>query len=380
MSCTNCYTGCVEITPDKCVRYTGANNVALGIETGDTLLAVEQALIDKVVSFLDGTGIKITIASGDYCTLVSSYLPVGTVPNADELFTALVKAACSLQTQVTAVAASIATLNGDYTTSCLTGVTASSDTHAIVQAVIDKLCLTSTQLTALALDVSTNYVKLADLNSLIAAYLGSLTPGTTQYKDRMVPYSVIEYYGPITNFDNTGKGLTNQGFTDIYLCNGNNGTPDKRGRVGVGAINGVPGGSLPASVNPSTPGNPNYNILDVGGANVVTLTTAQIPSHTHTSTVAITDPGHFHYVSADTINTTTDDNVTSTTQVARARDANADFKYSLAPSTSTATVGKSDSKTTGITATGTNGNTGDGASHSNIQPVLACYYIQYRPS
>ena len=103
MSCTNCYTGCVEITPDKCVRYTGENSVPLGIETGDTLLAVEQTLIQNVVSFLDGTGIDITIAPADYCALVTAYLPVGVTPNSVQLFTALVKAACNLQTQITGI-------------------------------------------------------------------------------------------------------------------------------------------------------------------------------------------------------------------------------------------------------------------------------------
>ena len=48
----------------------------------------------------------------------------------------------------------------------------------------------------------------------------------------MVPYTVVEYYGPLTYFDNTGAG---QGDWDrIFLCNGLNGTPDKRGRVAVG--------------------------------------------------------------------------------------------------------------------------------------------------
>jgi microcystin-dependent protein len=371
MSCTNCYTGCVEITPDKCVRYTGANNVALGIETGDTLLAVEQTLIDTVVSFLDGTGIDITIAPSDYCALVTAYLPVGRVPNADELFTALVKAACNLQTQITGINGTLATLNADYSISCLTGVTASSDTHAIVQAVIDKLCLTSIQLSALALDVSTNYVKLADLNSLIAAYLGSLTPGAVQFKDRMVPYSVIEYYGPISNFDNTGKGLSTFGFTDIYLCNGNNGTPDKRGRVGVGAIVGVPGGAMDPSVNPSNPSNPNYVILGTQGANTVTLTTAQIPSHTHLATIAINDPGHTHPV------VVANDESQILYLTGAASGGGSDNGLQNTPDRPAAIAGR---KQTGISATVTNAPAGSGASHSNIQPVLACYYIQYRPS
>lgn len=176
MSCTNCYNGCVEIVADKCVKYTGLDSLPLGITSGDSLLLVEEALISNVVSFLDGTGIDITIAPEDYCALVTSYLPEGSVFTALELFTALVKAACDLQGQVAAVAADIATLNADYTIGCLSGVTASSDTHDIVQAIITKVCATDVDLAALALDVDTNYVKLANLNTLIASYQSSL-PG-----------------------------------------------------------------------------------------------------------------------------------------------------------------------------------------------------------
>jgi hypothetical protein len=191
MSCTNCYNGCVEITPDKCVRYTGLDSIPLGISNGDNLLLVEEALISNVVSFLDGTGIDITISSGDYCALVTGYLPVGRVPNAVELFTALVKAACSLQTQVTSVAAAITTLNADYDVDCLSGVTDSSDTHLVVQAIINKACATDVDLAALALDVDTNYVKLSELSTLFAAYLAAqpgLKPAniTTGQRDAMV--------------------------------------------------------------------------------------------------------------------------------------------------------------------------------------------------
>ena len=221
MSCTNCYNGCVEIISDRCVRYTGLDSVPLGIETGDSLLLVEEALIENVVSFLNGTGIDITIASGDYCTLVTAFLPVGRVPNAVELFTALVKAACSLQTQVTAVAASIATLNADYDIGCLTGVTASSDTHAIVQAIITKVCATATDLTALALDVDTNYVKLADLNTLIASYQASL-PGltaknmTTGQRDAMVsPATGLIIFNTTTSKLNVFTGSAWQVITSV---------------------------------------------------------------------------------------------------------------------------------------------------------------------
>lgn len=221
MSCTNCYNGCVEIISDRCVRYTGLDSVALGIETGDSLLLVEEALIENVVSFLNGTGINITIAPGDYCALVTAFLPVGRVPNAVELFRALVKAACSLQTQVTAVAADIATLNADYTIGCLSGVTASSDTHAIVQAIITKVCATATDLTALALDVDTNYVKLADLNTLIASYQASL-PGltaknmTTGQRDAMVsPATGLIIFNTTTSKLNVFTGSAWQVITSV---------------------------------------------------------------------------------------------------------------------------------------------------------------------
>jgi len=370
MSCTNCYNGCVEIVSDKCVRYTGESVPLLGIESGDNLLVVEQSLIDKVVSFLDGTGISITIDLDDYCELVTQYLPpcfpeCGD-PSALELFTALVKAACDLQVQVDAVEADIAVLNADYNIGCLTGVTASSDTHAVVQAVITKLCQLGVDLAALALDLDTNYVKLADLNSLIQAYLDSLAP--TQNYTKMVPYTAVEYYGPLSYFDITGAGILADGFDKIYLCNGLNGTPDKRGRVPVGAIVGVGGGALDAAVDPIYTGNPNYALGDGGGANSVVLNSTQIPAHSHP--VTVTDPGHVHAPGSSIFrgNRTTDDS--GGTQCVATQLTNGDPALTAPEYTTTAS--------TGINVTV--GNTGGGLGHANIQPVRACYYIMYIPS
>jgi microcystin-dependent protein len=370
MSCTNCYNGCVEIVSDKCVRYTGNSVPALEIETGDNLLVVEQSLIDKVVSFLDGTGISITIDSEAYCNLVTQYLPpcfpeCGD-PSALDLFTALVKAACNLQVQVDAVEADIAVLNADYNVGCLSGVTSSSDTHAVVQAVITKLCQLGVDLNALALDLDTNYVKLADLNTLIQAYLDSITP-SNQYYTKMVPYTAVEYYGSLGNFDITGAGNPANGFDKIYLCNGLNGTPDKRGRVPVGAIIGVGGGALDPAVDPIFVGNPNYALGDGGGANQVILNTTQIPAHSHP--VTVTDPGHLHAPGTSIFrgNRTTDDSGGTqcvATQLTNPGPALTGPEYTT-------------SATTGINVT--IGNTGGGLGHANIQPVRACYYIMYIP-
>ena len=149
-------------------------------------------------------------------------------------------------------------------------------------------CTISGELSALALDVETNYVKKSELCTLVAACIPA--PGVTQYKNRMVPYAVVEYYGSLANFDLTGAGIPANGFEDIYLCNGQNGTPDKRGRIPVGAIQGVPGGALNPAVDPAIAGNPNYALNGTAGANTVTLNSTQIPAHTHANTVAVTDP------------------------------------------------------------------------------------------
>lgn len=364
-SCDACYNGCVSVTPDACVRYTGINQPALGIATGDSLLTIENILITNVISFLDGTGIDITIDPSYYCTLVSQYLVDIPVPTVPQLFGALVRAACSLQSQVTAINGTLAILNADYDVDCLTGVTDSSDTHDVLQAVITKLCLVSANLDAFEIYADLTYVKLVDLNALIAAYLSSQLPSTQQYV-KMIPYAAIEYYGPLTNFDGTGAGYPLLGWDKVYLCNGSNGTPDKRGRVGVGAILDVPGGPLSSAVSPAYPGNPNYDLGDVAGTNSVVLNTAQMPAHTHTAIASasssVTDPGHSHYSghSGDTggggtigLSTTSPQNVLTTT--------------SLTGITVTTNVGV------------TNESIGNSQSHPNIQPVIAAYYIMYIP-
>jgi len=356
---------------DQCVRYTGDDVPALGIQTNDSLFTIENILIDKVVSFLDGTGIDITINPSYYCTLVSQYLPVGT-PNLVEVLSALVRAACNLQVQVDAVEAEIAVLNADYNIGCLSGVTSSSDTHAVLQAVITKLCVVEANLAALTLDVNTNYVKLADLDALIAAYLASQPGPPTQQSSKMIPFVAYEYYGSLSNFDGTGAGIPANGFNKVYLCNGLNGTPDKRGRVAVGAIASVPpvGIGLAPAVNPAIPGNPNYALSGTAGANSIVLTPSQLPAHSHnalgTATVTLNDPGHTHAIG----------------------------QSGVTGGGGTIAVGNTSPKdiqaitsTTGITVTSNTANnvsitvepTGDNVAHSNIQPVIAAYYIMYIP-
>lgn len=382
-NCSNCYNGCPEIVSDKCVKYTGAPSEPLLIETGDTLLSVEEKLIASVVSFLDGTGIDITIDPAAYCELVTAYLPtckpICSPPTAVELFEALVKAACDLQTQISVVAVDVANIEADYNVECLTGVSASSGTHAVVQAIITKLCDLGVDLAALALDVDTNYVKLADLNSLISAYLAS-TAVENKYYTKMVPYTVVEYYGNLTGYPTVSDGFSGTGvgygyWENIYLCNGLNGTPDKRGRVPVGVTNGMGGGAFNAAVDPGVSGNPTYTIGSTYGANTVTLTSAQIPGHTHPAVATITDPGHRHDIWG--ITGGDNDDMSNTVRFAGGDKIQSEtaFFFTNTQACQTSTTGLNSSNVT----IAVNNNVGGGSSHNNAQPALACYYIMYIP-
>jgi microcystin-dependent protein len=357
-TCSNCYNGCTEIVSDRCVKYTGIDVPVLGIKTGDSLSFVEQALITFLTSTLDGTGVIIDLAPTVVCDLVKQYLPTCKDLSIVDVSKALVQAACNLQVQVNAINATLTTLNADYTlpANCLTGVTASSDTHAIVQAVINKVCQVQVDLTALTLNLSTNYSSNgAQLDAYIANYLATNVPSSNLISNRMVPYAVVEYYGPVAgNFDGTGKGT---GIWDkIYLCNGLNGTPDKRGVVGVGATNGAMLGlTMPAQTNPSL-GNPTYTVGgSIIGSNNIVLGPTQIPSHTHSATV--TDPGHTHDIKVNT-------NISGS-------------GFPAFTDASTQGTFATESKQTGIGITILP--TGGGQSHANFQPGLGCLYIQYRP-
>jgi len=378
MSCTNCFNGCPETGSDKCIQYTGLTVPLLGISTGDTLLSVENVLISRITSFLNGSGIRITALQDDLCTLITTYLGNTEDPTLTEVLVAFEQALCSLQTQTTSVTNTVAGLNTGYTTTCLSGVTSTSTIKQVVQAIIVKLCAVSTDLTALTTNVNTNYVKLVDLNSLIAAYLTSIAP-SAQYYTKMVPYTVVEYYGSLAgNFDITGKGIAATGWDKVYLCNGLNGTPDKRGRSTVGAIIGVGGGALDSEVNPSASAfNPNYALNTKTGTNKIALTIDTMPSHNHATSV--TDSGHFHYSVSESVSTgggATSVNSSHPIGIAK-NDGNQTRNYELVIGNVPAIYGITSTNSANLSTT--NPPNGGNQPHANIQPVISAYYIMYIP-
>jgi microcystin-dependent protein len=361
MSCSNCYNGCTETVSDQCVRYTGIDVPVLGIKTGDSLSYVEQALIEFLTSTLNGTGITLNINPQIICEIIDKNLVECeelTLPN---VIQALIKAICELDTRVKELEADFAALEGPYTVGCLTGVTSTSGTHAILQAAINKICGLEIELDALALNVSTNYVKLADLNALIAAYIASTSTTSTKYYTKMVPFTVVEYYGAITgNFETSGAGIGL--FEKIYLCNGNNGTPDKRGRVGVGATTGMGGGTMNPAVDPAVSGNPAYSLGGAVGTNTVVLTTPQIPAHSHGASAVSTAAPHNHTVT-----------------FGNPVDANETGSANTWVQTGTGATYTTSSTTVTVDTSVNVAPTGGGLGHPNFQPGLGCYYIMYIP-
>lgn len=371
MSCSNCYNGCPQIISDQCVKYTGIDIPVLGIKNGDSLSYVEQAIITFLTSTLDGTGIKPNIEQSIICQIVSKYLPTCGDLTVVDFIKALTQAVCELKTLVDGTIADIeeindfiASLESAYDVSdCLTGVTSTSGTHDVLQAVIDTLCL-------FIRDAPDTYVQLQYLDDLIAAYLAGTT-AATKYYTRMVPYMATPFFPTPAVLAKFNNGVGQDEWEKIYLCNGANGTPDLRGRVPVGVTDGtMGGGTLPTEVNPaSSPLNPNYTISTAVGANGTTLITSQLPSHTHTgsatstSTATISPNPHSHSFTYTTRGTgsgvgTIGTSGTNSTKVTT------DQSLSVSVSTVTSI---------------TNANTGGNEAHSNVQPGIGCYYIMYIP-
>lgn len=378
MACNNCYNGCSETVSDKCVKYTGLDVPALGIENGDSLASVEQAIFNFLVPVLDGTGVKPIIDDQYICEIIRNYLPTCSECEGftlNEILTAIIRTACRLKENVDSIFATLTVLNANYNIGCLTGVSPSSDTHDVLQATINKVCQLGVEISDLEDYVNNTFVKIADIDIFIQAYLNT----QTNLNLKMIPYVAVPYFGPLTNFDVSGAG---QGvWTKIYLCNGDNGTPDLRGRTVVGATT-MPGGTMSPVVNPGG-FNPNYGLGLTAGSNSVTLDISQIPTHSHTNNSTITIDPHFHRIFANQ-QVNTPSNLLSVypdrqPALFGAGNGNADRDYEIAGSTVNATAGKTSSETVNATINVTINPSGQGQAHSNVQPSIGAYYIMYIP-
>jgi len=353
MACKDCLQNCPEIISDQCVQYTGPALAApFNVCTGDQLPVLEAALVSIIQSLLNGTGPtpQVTTTECTWFQQLFGILPI----NLNNVLQVLINGECSLYTMITDLTNEFnSSQNGAVIdTGCLTGLPATPTTAQIIQAIITLLCGVNTTVNSFP----TTYVRVADLTTLVTPIVNTIISGgstTSQQYAKMVPYVAYEYYGPLSNFDGSGKGIATLGFDKVYLCNGSNGTPDKRGRVAVGAIRDVPGGSLDPAVDPAVnPNNPNWGLKDKAGETFHTLTVPEMPSHTHT----VTDPQHSHTFASGVLTNGT------------------------GPFSGVGGGGLYFSTQTSPASTGISINAAGGSQpHNNIQPSIAAYYIMYLP-
>jgi microcystin-dependent protein len=351
--CIDCFNGCTDIVSDQCVKYTGIDVPIMGIHKGDTLLSVENAMLKSLAGIVGGGEIFPTFPFNDLCAFVKGLVAPGPA-TMNTYFRAAFVAACLLKDTTNVIENKLAVLEALYDTACLPNTVDKTDTHAVLQALITKACSTATSLAGVTVDLTTNYVRINAINNYIAAYIAEQGISTI-VSNKMVPYVALEYYGPLTNFDATGAGTGD--WNKVFLCNGNNGTPDKRGRVAVGVTTGMLGGVFAAAVDPAVVGNPNYTIGSPTGTNLVPLDISNMPGHSHTNTV--NDPGHLHELDL----MLGDDEYSGGRRPASRNDRT--------ETTLTKTA------TTGITVSMSS--VGGSQPHANVQPGIGCYYIMYRP-
>lgn len=339
MACKDCYTGCGQIYSDKCIKYTGPEIPLLGICTGDSLSAFEASVVEKLESLVDGTGIDLSSVTLD-CAFISNILGSQDKDLVNVLQT-LISASCTLRELVQDIQDEINTTYS-YDFKCVT-VGGTQSTADIIQGIINKLCALNTSVTT----IQSDFVTKAGLCTAVQA---CLTSATADFSSRMVPYSILPYYGSLTNFDSSGKGLSANGFNKIYLCNGNNGTPDLRGATLIGATAGVPGAAYPQITDPTITGiNPAKG--ELLGETKHTLIVEEMPTHSHT----VNDPGHSHKF--DGLKNAGHPGGSSQTNL---RD------YSLLDT---------QSSQTGISIN----STGNSQPHNNIQPSKAVHFIIFLP-
>lgn len=121
-------------------------------------------------------------------------------------------------------------------------------------------------------------------------------------------------------------------------------------------------GRVPVGINTS---DSNFNTVEkTGGAATVTLTTAQMPAHTHTftgsSATTSSKGAHTHNIGRDTDG------------------GSGSSRYTVHSAGVSGAGGTSPTSSAGahthtVTANGTNANTGGGGAHSNLQPYIVCY-------
>lgn len=353
MACVNCFENCGgDIGSDQCIEYTGADVPSLEICQGDRISKVVSTILTSLQTALDGTGITLDDITLTNCPWLATQF-VGKSPSLYNLINLLIAANCSLKTMIDNINSQLGTASngGVFDIGCLTGLPTNPSSQQVLQALVTAYCVTA----ATVAQIPSTYVKTSDLPVLVNQILGNsgVIGGTVQYATYLPSGFAFPYFGSLAGFDNTGKGLATFGLLGLYICNGNNGTTDLRGRSIVGAIRNVPGGQPDAAVDPSLSTNPNMNyaLNDKFGEGYHNLLISEMPAHTH----PVVDPGHKHggQQGTDLKGGSAGTPVLSTVNVKGL------FSYQTQTAATNITISA----------------TGGGASHYNVQPSVAAYWV-----
>jgi microcystin-dependent protein len=190
-----------------------------------------------------------------------------------------------------------------------------------------------------------------------ARWIGELIPfsGLTAPELTVLPYG--QTLSRTTYADLWAFAQTEIAAGNSFYNNGNGtttfGVGDLRGRVIAGKDD--MGGSAASRLTTAATGFTTTTLGAAGGAETITLTTAQIPSHSHANT--LNDPGHAHTTTASSGNAGLNAGIGGTTVAG--------------PVSTSSTI----ASTTGISIN--NASAGSGNAHGNVQPTMICNYILY---
>ena len=298
---------CTQLVSAGCVIYEGDSVPILGICCGDTISEVEEAIINKLVAVLDGTGILLSNVTLENAPFLKNLLN-GKDKTLLNMIQLLVDSDTNLRALVAALQAQL-TPSGDnyqFDLGCLESEDDITTRDQITQLLITKVCSLQTIVQNL-IDAGTDdgidtSVIVSSIGNYILANIstpsgtGLIKTGTGGTAKISIigmppPKSAIPYWGPLSYFDADGKGITGSPCDGWHQLNGKDGYPDWRGYTFAMATSGVPGGNLDARVDATALNLPlavsTYGSKKGELAHKVTI--PELPAHTH-----ILDEGEGH--------------------------------------------------------------------------------------
>lgn len=287
-------------TSTDCVRWSGDNIPALDICKGDAMTYVEEQILNYIVDQINEADLPVDVDLST-CPAMQNAL-AGRDKTVDNLLQILIDNQCTLADLIEDVEQSIPVpIPYAFQLKCVTPVGANNDPNAIIQGIINELCELATTVDELGDNIDQIIdTKIGDFLSGAISSLGNRgiqktgAGASTAYKFLALvpPLCPIPYIGPLSNFDGQGKGVVGTAYEGWYLMNGNLGNMDFRGRTVVASVNGVPGGTIDAAVNPANPNNPGTNYTNGAkfGESFHILSVNAMPNHSH----VLVDPGHSH--------------------------------------------------------------------------------------